>query len=68
VIGRRGPAQAKFTSKELKEFGELRDCNPVVDPEELRLNPESEAELADKSNAGSKKIFEIFQHYASLPP
>ncbi|NIR54671.1 MAG: hypothetical protein GWN10_08175, partial [Nitrospinaceae bacterium] len=46
----------------------MRDCNPVVDPEELRLNPESEAELADKSNAGSKKIFEIFQHYASLPP
>lgn len=67
VIGRRGPAQAKFTSKELKEFGELQDCNPVIDPEELCLNPESEAELMEKSNAGSKKIYDLFQQYAALP-
>ncbi|MBV8182146.1 MAG: FAD-dependent oxidoreductase, partial [Mycobacterium sp.] len=26
VIGRRGPAQAKFTNKELKELGELANC------------------------------------------
>ena len=68
VIGRRGPAQAKFTSKELKEFGELSDCHPTIAPAELQINPESETELADKSNAGSKKIFELFQEYASLPP
>ena len=64
VIGRRGPAQAKFTSKELKEFGELADCDPVVDPEELVLNNASEEELADKTNAGSKKIYDLFQDYA----
>ena len=60
VIGRRGPAQAKFTSKELKEFGVLADCDPVVDGDELVLNPESETELADKTNAGSKKIYDLF--------
>ena len=60
VIGRRGPAQAKFTSKELKEFGALADCSPVVDEEELVLNPESEAELAEKTNAGNKKIYDLF--------
>ena len=64
VVGRRGPAQAKFTSKELKEFGELEVCDPVVDPEELNLNPESEAELADKTNAGSKKVYELFRQFA----
>ena len=68
VVGRRGPAQAKFTSKEVKEFGELADCDPVLDKEELRLNPESEAELADKANAGNKKVYEIFCDFANNPP
>ena len=66
VVGRRGPAQAKFTSKELKEFGELEDCHPVVAGTDLALNPESEAELADKSNGGNARNFEIFQRYAGL--
>ena len=64
VIGRRGPAQAKFTSKELKEFGELAACDAVVDSEELILNAASEAELAEKSNAGSKKVYDLFVGYA----
>lgn len=68
VIGRRGPAQAKFTSKELKEFGLLEDCDPIVDSKELELNPASEAELAEKSNAGSKKIYDLFADYAQREP
>ena len=68
VIGRRGPAQAKFTSKELKEFGVLEDCDPIVDSKELELNPASEAELAEKSNAGSKKIYDLFVDYARRQP
>jgi ferredoxin/flavodoxin---NADP+ reductase len=67
VIGRRGPAQAKFTPKELREFGELEDCDAVVDASELELNDASLAELAEKSNAGSKKIYDLFQEYASRP-
>ncbi len=68
VIGRRGPAQAKFTNKELREFGELRDCDPVVDPKDLELNPESEAELADKTNVVSLKNLEIFRGFAARSP
>lgn len=68
VVGRRGPAQAKFTSKELKEFGELADCAPVVDPKELVLNPASISELEDKDNAGGKKDYELFQGFAENPP
>lgn len=67
VVGRRGPAQAKFTSKELKEFGELEICDAVVDPAELILNPESEQELADKTNAGSKKVYELLNQFAATP-
>ena len=68
VIGRRGPAQAKFTSKELKEFGELVDSDPIVDPKELVLNEASEAELAEKTNAGSKKIYDLFVNYSEREP
>jgi ferredoxin--NADP+ reductase len=67
VIGRRGPAQAKFTGKELREFGELADCAPVVNAADLKLNPESEAEIADKNNAASAKNMEIFQSFAAMP-
>lgn len=34
VIGRRGPAQAKFTTKELRELGQLAGVDVVVDPAE----------------------------------
>src|SRR5918999_1904029 len=50
MIGRRGPAQAKFTHVELRELGDLAGCDPIVNPDDLKLNPESEAELADKRN------------------
>ena len=45
VFGRRGPAQVKFTNAEIKEFGELGDAEPVVDPAELELDPLSAQEL-----------------------
>lgn len=68
VIGRRGPAQAKFTPKELREFGELADCDVVVDPAELDLNPTSQQELEEKTNIGNKKIYDQFAEYATRKP
>jgi ferredoxin--NADP+ reductase len=68
VIGRRGPAQAKFTPKELREFGELADCDPIVKPEDLILNSASQAELEDKSNAGNLKIYQLFKEFSERPP
>jgi ferredoxin--NADP+ reductase len=66
VAGRRGPVQAKFTSKELKEFGELADCAPYIDPQELVLNDASQAELEDKQNANARKIYELFQSFSHV--
>ena len=45
MLGRRGPAQGKFTSVELKEFGALEGVDVVVDPADLELDPDSEASL-----------------------
>jgi ferredoxin--NADP+ reductase len=65
VIGRRGPAQAKFTAKELRELGELEDAEPVVDPAELKLDAASTAEI--ESSASGAKNIEILRRFASRP-
>ncbi|MFD9205907.1 FAD-dependent oxidoreductase [Streptomyces sioyaensis] len=39
MVGRRGPSQAKFTTKELRELGSLPDTEVCVRPEELALDP-----------------------------
>lgn len=45
MLARRGPAQAAFTPKELRELGELPGVTFVVDPAALELDAESEAAL-----------------------
>ncbi|SHN19649.1 FAD-dependent oxidoreductase [Streptomyces yunnanensis] len=39
MVGRRGPSQAKFTTKELRELGALPGTRVLVRPEELALDP-----------------------------
>jgi ferredoxin--NADP+ reductase len=68
VIGRRGPAQAKFTNKELKELGELANCDAIVAPQDLELNPASRAELEAKANFVAAKNVEILRQFALQPP
>jgi hypothetical protein len=60
VIGRRGPAQAKFTNKELRELGELANCDVCADPHRLELNAASLTEIESKANAVSAKNVEIY--------
>lgn len=45
VLGRRGPAQAAYTTPELRELGEMRDADVIVDPADVKLDPASEAWL-----------------------
>ena len=65
VIGRRGPVQAKFTPEELKEFGELEGCNPVVDSSTLQLNEASQKELESPEGRTNVKNFEVFKDFAN---
>jgi ferredoxin--NADP+ reductase len=65
VIGRRGPVQAKFTPPEIKEIGELADCDPVLDPSDFVHNPASRAELDDPGNTHVRRNVAIMQEYAA---
>jgi ferredoxin--NADP+ reductase len=66
LVGRRGPAQAKFTTKELREFADLADAEPTIDPSDLELNEPSRAELASPEGIGQAKNLEIFRKFAPL--
>ncbi len=65
IIGRRGAAQAAYTTPELKEMGELEDCDPIVGPDEIALDPMSQQELSDRNTA---RNIEILTEYAQRVP
>ncbi|MCZ6766988.1 MAG: NADP oxidoreductase [bacterium] len=65
MIGRRGPAQAAFTPPEIKEFGELAICEPVVTPESLVLNAQSATEL--ENNREAKKNYGFLKGFSERP-
>jgi ferredoxin--NADP+ reductase len=67
LVGRRGPAQAAFTPQELKELGELEDCDLLLDDPTLELNPESRAELDDPKNRNARKILDLLAEFANRP-
>ncbi|WP_033322852.1 FAD-dependent oxidoreductase [Actinomadura atramentaria] len=57
LIGRRGPAQAKFTTKEARELGQLPAAEIYLDPADLDADP-ADAELAeaDRHVRGNLKV------------
>jgi len=68
ILGRRGPAQAKFTNPEIKELGEMADAAIFVLPEEAELDPLSKAALEASKDRATTKNVEIIQSYTSCPP
>ncbi|WNV76343.1 FAD-dependent oxidoreductase [Geodermatophilus sp. DSM 44513] len=46
VLGRRGPAQATFTTQELRELAELAGADVLVDPADLELDAAAEERAA----------------------
>ena len=68
ILGRRGPAQAKFTNPEIKELGELQDADITVLPAEAELDLLSRAALKADPDRTTMKKLEIIQSYASRPP
>lgn len=65
VIGRRGPAQAKFTTSELRELTKIMGCVATVDPRDLNLNVESDVEIADPKNENAAKNVALFRGIAN---
>jgi ferredoxin--NADP+ reductase len=66
MLARRGPAQAAFTTPELKEMGELAGADIVVDPAQLELDPVSEAALEHNTNA--RRNVEVLREFAAREP
>ncbi|HLL62637.1 MAG TPA: NADP oxidoreductase, partial [Propionibacteriaceae bacterium] len=58
ILGRRGPAYTSFTTKELREIGQLDGVEMRVDPADLVLDESSQARVAvDKVAARNLAVF-----------
>ena len=66
MIGRRGPAQAKFTTKELRELGELENAAVSVRPEDLELDPASAA--LEESDRHVRSNLKVLRDWAAREP
>tara|TARA_R110002050_G_scaffold1244_4_gene8649 strand:+ start:81789 stop:83168 length:1380 start_codon:yes stop_codon:yes gene_type:complete len=65
MVGRRGPVQSKFTTKELHELGKLSHCNVSLDPKYLDLKAACQQELDDTANIIVQKNYKVLQSYAN---
>jgi ferredoxin--NADP+ reductase len=65
VLGRRGPAQAAFTSAELRELGRLDGVDVRVDPDEVRLDPLSRQWLDERGTFTARKNVSLLQEFAA---
>jgi len=68
VLGRRGPAQAAFTSAELRELGRLEGVDLRVDPAEVELDPVSLRWLGDAGTFTARKNVALLREFAARPP
>jgi ferredoxin--NADP+ reductase len=60
VVGRRGPAQASFTTPELQEMGELAGADVVVDPADL--------EGAQPQDTNAERNLAVLRGFAAREP
>jgi ferredoxin--NADP+ reductase len=60
IIGRRGPAQASWTTQELKEMGDLAGADVSVDPADL--------ERAEASDTNTERNLEVLRGFAAREP
>jgi ferredoxin--NADP+ reductase len=68
VLGRRGPAQAAFTTKELRELGQLDGVDVLVDPADLELDPLSHAEVGRMPDRTRDANLEVLRGLAGRAP
>jgi ferredoxin--NADP+ reductase len=61
IVGRRGPQHAKFTTKELRELGELAGVDVYVDPAAL-------ADIGEISDKVVARNVEVFREWSQRTP
>ena len=67
VLGRRGPAQAAFTSSELRELGHMDGVDVIVDPDDAELDALSAEWLAEEGTFTARKNVELLREFAARP-
>jgi ferredoxin--NADP+ reductase len=67
VLGRRGPAQAAFTSAELRELGHIDGVDLRVDPDAVQLDPVSRRWLDEEGTFTARKNVELLREFAARP-
>jgi ferredoxin--NADP+ reductase len=67
VMGRRGPAQAAFTSAELRELGHLDGVDIRVDPGDVELDAVSRRWLAEEGTFTARKNVALLAEFAARP-
>ena len=65
LLGRRGPAQAAFSPKEIEEIAELPDVDVLVTPAEAALDPLSAAWLEKEGARSQQRNVKFLQEHAS---
>jgi ferredoxin--NADP+ reductase len=68
LLGRRGPAQAAFTTPEVKELGELAEADALCIGAEVALDPLSEAQIAREEDPTEKRKLEVIQSFSGRTP
>ena len=66
MVGRRGPAQAAFTTPELKELGQLAGADVWVDAADLELDAASAAAIA--GDRAAQRNLAVLRGFAARPP
>lgn len=66
LVARRGPVQARFTTKELREIGALDNADILIDPADLELDEASRQ--ARDSQPMLRRNIEAMQAWAQRPP
>lgn len=63
LMGRRGPAQAAFTLKEIKEMGQLEDASSVTLPNEMELDEHSAKAIEENPDRMTTKKLEVLNGF-----
>lgn len=67
LLARRGPVQSAFTPKELEQLIGLEGLDLIINPDDLQLDAESEAELALPEFSEARQNMELLRLIAQRP-
>lgn len=67
LLGRRGPAQAAFSPKEIKELAELPGVELIVSEADAALDPVSEAWLESAARSAQRNVAFLQEHAGATP-